>query len=234
MLSFVLAAPAPGEDAAAVARAIGEQTGLQALTRHEAGGLERSGARKVSRERRPGRLGLVSGGSAGGGVELLLPMGWRRHEQVGEIERQERVRLAGGEFHREVVDLADRENVCESGDPAREGPQLGGTTGEVLGSAHDVEVLDLCRSRKHHVGVLRRVGHEGIVDHGEEVLAAHPLGHAAMVRRDCCGIRVVDAEGSHGRRQVVRQQVAPEIAHVQRAHPRLMFVRQVDGVDIQR
>ena len=35
VLSFVLAAPTAGEDAAAVARRVGEQTGLQALTRQE-------------------------------------------------------------------------------------------------------------------------------------------------------------------------------------------------------
>ena len=41
-------------------------------------------------------------------VVELLPFRRARHEQIGEIDRQEAVRLLGGQFHRHVVDLARR------------------------------------------------------------------------------------------------------------------------------
>src|SRR6202022_412071 len=52
-----------------------------------------------SRERGPRGLRFLLGIRALGRVIELLPFRRARHEQIGEIDRQEAVRLRGGQFH---------------------------------------------------------------------------------------------------------------------------------------
>ena len=79
---------------------------LQALARHKARHLERARTRCVSGKRRPGSLGLVGRGVAGGGVKFLFPMRGRGHEQIGQVQGQEGIGFAGGQLNRQLVNLA--------------------------------------------------------------------------------------------------------------------------------
>ncbi len=70
----------------------------------------------------------------------------------------------------------------------------------------DVHVLGLHRGRKQVVGVARGVGHEVLVHDGEQILAREPREHARAIRRNRCGVRVVDHEGLDRRRAALTGQ----------------------------
>ena len=90
---------------------------FHALARRELVHLERPRARSVGGEGGPrllGPLGRIA--DAGQRVVLLLPVRRRGHEQVGQVDRDEAVRLLGGQLDRVVVDLARRHQVRHAAD----------------------------------------------------------------------------------------------------------------------
>ena len=125
---------------------------FEPLARREVRHLPRAGARGVLGERGPGGLRFRLGVGAFGRVKELLPFRRARHEQIGEIDRQEAVRLLGGQFHRHVVDLARRgqRRHARGGDADLAGVELR----RVL-LQHLVDVPD------HGVGIERRAVVEG-------------------------------------------------------------------------
>ena len=56
----------------------------------------------------------------------------------------------------------------------------------------DIDVLELCRRRKHDVGVVRSVGEKNVVHHAEKVLTREARDDLGRFRRDRDRIRVVD------------------------------------------
>ena len=88
-----------------------------------------------------------------------------------------------------------------------------------VGAVGAIEIvgLEVVRRRQHDVGVLRRVGHEGIVHHGEQVLARKTLLH------------LVDLGAGH--RRIVGR-------HVERADRRVLHVQklfaQAQVIDVAR
>ena len=72
---------------------------FEPLARRELRHLPGAGARGVPGERRPGGLRFCLGVGAFSLVIKRLPLGRAGHEQVGQVDRQEAVRLLGGQFH---------------------------------------------------------------------------------------------------------------------------------------
>ncbi|MGY3427164.1 hypothetical protein ACVWZW_007668 [Bradyrhizobium sp. F1.13.4] len=85
-----------------VARILDE---LEPFARGEARHLPRAGARRVLGERGPCGLRLRLGVSTFRLVVEGLPLRRARHEEIGEVDRQEAVGLLGGELDGHVVDL---------------------------------------------------------------------------------------------------------------------------------
>ncbi len=83
---------------------------LEALARHEAAHLEGAGACRIGGEGNPRLLGALDRVADRGRHrgKFLLPLRGGSHEQVGQVVRQEGVRLGRGQLHRQVVDLARR------------------------------------------------------------------------------------------------------------------------------
>ena len=104
---------------------------------------------------------------------------------------------------------------------ARLALRLGGLPAPLhpVGAVGAIEIvgLEVVRRRQHDVGVLRRVGHEGIVHHGEQVLAQKALLH------------LVDLGAGH--RRIVGR-------HVERADRRVLHVQklfaQAQVIDVAR
>ena len=138
---------------------------LQALARHKACHLERTRARRVSGERGPGGLAAVGRGrhAGGHGLELGVPLRGRGHEQVGQVGGQKRVGLAGGQFHRQVVNLA---GAAQRGHAGRRHADLAGV------ELHRVLVQHLAHVPHHCVGVEGRA----VMELHTGAQLEHPLG----------------------------------------------------------
>ena len=84
---------------------------FEPFARREARHLPGAGARGVLGERRPGGLRFRLGVGAFGLSSNSFAIRRAGHEQIGQVDRQETVRLLGGQFHRHVVDLAAEASV---------------------------------------------------------------------------------------------------------------------------
>ena len=65
--------------------------------------------------------------------------------------------------------------------------------------ALNVGVLEKRRRRQNVIGVIRGVGEEQVVHHGEQIRPRQAAPHRVLVRRDRAGIRVVDKQRVHRR-----------------------------------
>ena len=147
---------------------------FQALARYKTGDLERARARRVCRKCRPGRLGFVCRGGTRGGIKFLLPLGGRGHEQVGEVDGQKCVGFAGGQLHRQVIDLARR---------AQGGHARGGHA-HLAGVEVDGVLVEHLGHVPHH-----RIGVEGraVMELDARPQLEHPLGLVLVVHGPCGG-----------------------------------------------
>ena len=168
---------------------------FEPLARNEAGHPERTGAGRVRRERRPGGLGLVGRRGALRGVELLLPVRGAGHEQVGQVQRQERVGLAGCQLNRHVVDLAGA---------AQRGHARGGHADLAGVEVHGLLVEHLADVPYHRIGVEGRA----IVELHARAQLEHPLGLVLGINRPGGGQTGDQHAGRIGLRQIpVRERV---------------------------
>ena len=80
---------------------------LKTLARHQACALEGAGTRWVGGKGGPGRLAALGLAAHRGRhrCQFLGPVGGRGHEQVAQVDRQKGIGLAGGQLHRQVIDL---------------------------------------------------------------------------------------------------------------------------------
>ena len=96
---------------------------------------------------------------------------------------------------------------------------LGGELQVLMASGGvDVVVLQKHGGGQDDVGVARGVGHELLVDAGEQVIARKAAAHFLLMRRDGKRVRVLNQHGSHGRAAFQRLRLAGQ----DRADPRLV------------
>ena len=74
------------------------------------------------------------------------------------------------------------------------------------------------RGGQHNIGVARGVGHELLVDAGEQVIARKATTHFLLIRRNRERVRILDQHGSNGRTAFQRLRLAGQ----DRADPRLV------------
>ena len=87
----------------------------------------------------------------------------------------------------------------------------------------NVVVLQKHGGGQDDIGVARRVGHELLVDAGEQILARKTATHFLLMRRDGKRVRILNQHGSHGRAALQRLRVAGQ----DRADPRLVQTTNV-------
>ena len=108
--------------------------------------------------------------------------------------------------------------------------RLGGEL-QVLMASGGVKVVVLQKHRggQDDVGVARGVGHELLVDAGEQVIARKAATHFLLIWRDGKRVRILDQHGSHGRAAFQRLRVAGQ----DRADPRLVEAANARIADVK-
>ena len=99
----------------------------------------------------------------------------------------------------------------------RDGGPVQGDVG-VAPRPQQVKVFDLRGSRKDVVGISRRVGHELLVDRGEQVLAGQAGAHPLQVGGNDRRIAGVDDEAVNGRRHRLAGERLAQLHHVDGAN----------------
>ena len=101
---------------------------------------------------------------------------------------------------------------------------------QVAPGGRQIQVLDLARGRQHVVGVECGVGHEEIVDDGEQIVAQEPFADPALIRHRHHRVRPEYDQRSDGRLQLAAAEIVADVAHVQHADARLVHLGHLDAV----